>query len=311
MNRVILCDPHGGTGTVAAALAGIADVRVEQARQLPSGPGIVAVLVPPELPVGPAELRKLPDLRIVAATATGYDHLDLDAIAAAGVWATRCSGYCDEEVAEHAIAFALDLLRGVAFLDRSVHAGEWDSRIAPPRRVTGAVLGIVGLGRIGLEVAARARALQMRVIAADPAVRDASSSGVAMMPLRELLRTADVVTLHAPLTPGTCGLIDAGALSQMRPGAFLINCARAALVDHEALGAALRSGHLGGCALDVLPEEPPSAREPALTWPRTVLSPHAAWFSPQSAAEPYKRAGEAVAAVLQGREPNDVIARPR
>lgn len=310
MNRVILCDPYGDTGTVAAALADIADVRVEQAQQLPSSPGIVAVLVPPELPVGTAELRKLPDLRIVAATATGYDHLDLDAIAAAGVWATHCSGYCDEEVAEHAIAFALDLLRGVTFLDRSVRAGEWDYRIAPPRRVTGAVLGIVGLGRIGREVAARARALKMRVIAADPAIPDASSLGVAMMPLQELLRTADVVTLHAPLTPATRGLIDAGALSQMRPGTFLINCARAALVDLEALGAVLRSGHLAGCALDVLPEEPPPAREPALIWPRTMLSPHAGWFSPRSAAEPYRRAGEAVAAVLQGREPRDVIARP-
>jgi D-3-phosphoglycerate dehydrogenase len=310
MNRVILCDPYGDIGTVAAALAGIADVRVEQAQQLPASPGIVAVLVPPELPVGTAELRKLPDLRIVAATATGYDHLDLDAIAAAGVWATYCSGYCDEEVAEHAIAFALDLLRGVTFLDRSVRAGEWDYRIAPPRRVTGAVLGIVGLGRIGREVAARARALQMRVIAADPAVPDASSLGVAMMPLQELLRTADVVTLHAPLTPATRGIIDASALSQMRPGAFLINCARAALVDHEALGAALRSGQLAGCALDVLQEEPSSALEPALIWPRTVLSPHAAWFSPRSAAEPYRRAGEAVVAVLRGREPRDVIARP-
>jgi D-3-phosphoglycerate dehydrogenase len=310
MNRVILCDPYGDIGTVAAALAGIADVRVEQAQQLPSSPGIVAVLVPPELPVGTAELRKLPDLRIVAATATGYDHLDLDAIVAAGVWATHCCGYCDEEVAEHAIAFALDLLRGVTFLDRSVRADEWDYCIAPPRLVTGAVLGIVGLGRIGREVAARARALQMRVIAADPAVPDASSLGVAMMPLQELLRTADVVTLHAPLTPATRALIDASALSQMRPGAFLINCARAALVDHEALGAALRSGQLAGCALDVLPEEPPSALEPALIWPRTVLSPHAAWFSPRSAAEPYRRAGEAVAAVLRGREPRDAIARP-
>jgi D-3-phosphoglycerate dehydrogenase / 2-oxoglutarate reductase len=96
----------------------------------------------------------------------------------------------------------------------------------------------------------------------------------------------------------------------MRPGAYLINCARAELVDQDALGAALRSGHLGGCALDVLPEEPPSIGQPALTWPRTVLSPHAAWFSPRSATAPYRRAGEAVAAVLQGREPRDVVARP-
>jgi D-3-phosphoglycerate dehydrogenase / 2-oxoglutarate reductase len=310
VNRVILVDPAGDTGPVAAALAGIPGVRVEHTRQLPSGPGVVAVLVPPEVPVGEAELRRLPDLRIVAATATGYDHFDLDAIAAAGVWATHCPGYCDEEVAEHAIAFALGLLRGIIFLDRSVHAGDWDHRLAPPRRVAGTVLGIVGLGRIGREVAKRARALEMRVLAADPAVPEARSLGVEMMPLPELLQAAEVITLHVPLTPATRGLIGAGALCRMRPGAYLINCARAELVDQDALGAALRSGHLGGCALDVLPEEPPSIGQPALTWPRTVLSPHAAWFSPRSAAAPYRRAGEAVAAVLQGREPRDVVARP-
>ena len=283
----------------------------ECATAVPSGPGVVALLVPPEVAVGAAELAQLPDLRIVAATATGYDHLDLDAIAAAGVWATHCPGYCSEEVAEHAIAFVLALLRGIAFLDNSVRSGAWDYRLAPPRRVAGAVLGIVGLGRIGREVAGRARALGMRVIAADPAVDEERSAGVAVMPLDELLEAADVVTLHVPLTPATRGMIDAAALSRMRPGAFLINCARAGLVDHHALGRALRAGHLGGCALDVLPDEPPSADQPALSWSRTLLSPHAAWFSPGSAAAPYRRAAEAVAAVLQGREPPDAIARPR
>jgi D-3-phosphoglycerate dehydrogenase len=213
-------------------------------------------------------------------------------------------------VAEHAIAFALDLLRGVTLLDRSVAGGEWDYRVAPPRRVAGAVLGIVGLGRIGREVAWRALGLGMRVIASDPVVTDAREIGVELTSLRELLAEADVVTLHAPLTPATRGVIDAEALEAMRPGAYLVNCARAALVDHQALGAALRGGRLGGCALDVLPEEPPASDEPALRWPRTLINPHAAWYSPASATAPCRRAGEAVAAVLQGREPADAVARP-
>src|SRR5262249_33534962 len=231
--------------------------------------------------------------------------------AAAGVWATHCPGYCSEEVAEHVIAFVLALLRGIAFLDNSVRSGAWDYRLAPPRRVAGAVLGIVGLGRIGREVARRARALGMGVIAADPAVGAEHSAGVAVLPLHELLEAADVVTLHVPLTPATRGMIDAAALSRMRPGAFLVNCARAGLVDHHALGRALHEGHLGGCALDVLPDEPPPADQPALSWSRTLLRPPPAWFSRGSAAAPYRRAAEAVAAVLQGREPPDAIARPR
>ncbi len=121
----------------------------------PAEPGIIAVIVPPEIPVGAAELEHLPDLRIAAAPATGFDHLDLEAIAAAGAWATHCPGYCDEEVAEHAIAFALDLLRGVTLLDRSVRGGEWNEFEVEPRRVAGATLGIVGLGRIGRQVAWR------------------------------------------------------------------------------------------------------------------------------------------------------------
>ena len=151
------------------------EVSVDQADGLPSGSGVVGVLVPPEIAVGEAALAALPDLRIVAATATGYDHLDLAAISAAGAWATHCPGYCTEEVAEHAIAFALDLLRGVTLLDRSVHAGAWDLHQAAPRRVSGAVLGIVGLGRIGREVARRAQALEMRVLGFDPVVSPGSS----------------------------------------------------------------------------------------------------------------------------------------
>lgn len=310
MKRVVLLDHAGGLEAVASGLGGLDGVELERGDSMPCGPGIVAVLVPPEIPVGPAELRRLPDLRIVAATSTGYDHLDLAAIAAAGAWATHCAGYCDQEVAEHAIASALDLLRGTTLLDRAVRAGAWDEKASPPRRVAGATLGIVGLGRIGREVAWRALGLGMRVLASDPAIREVTVEGVQMLPLRELLAQADVVTLHALLTPETTGLIGAHELALMRPDAFLVNCARAALVDHAALGAALRSGSLGGCALDVLPHEPPSPGEPALAWPRTLITPHSAWYSPETEPLPYRLAGEAVAAVLSGREPRDALARP-
>ncbi|HET8979107.1 MAG TPA: NAD(P)-dependent oxidoreductase, partial [Solirubrobacteraceae bacterium] len=280
------------------------------AARLPAADDVVAVLVPPEIPVGAAELRALPGVRIVAATATGFDHLDTAAIAAAGAWATHCPGYCDEEVAEHAVSLALALLRGVVELDRGARQGIWDESPAPPRRIAGATLGIVGLGRIGREVAHRATALGMRVLAADPHPPADPPAGVELVGLDELLQGSDVITLHALLTPATRGLIGAAELARLRPGAYLVNCARAALVDHAALGEALRSGHLGGCALDVLPTEPPPPSEPAFGWPRTIINPHSAWYSPQSATAPYRMAAEAVAAVLEGREPYGALARP-
>jgi D-3-phosphoglycerate dehydrogenase len=310
MSRVLLLDPAGQVDTVRAALAGHAEVTVEWADTLPEARDVVAVLVPPEVPVGPAELAGLPGLRIVAATSTGFDHLELEAIAAAGVWASHCAGYCDEEVAEHAIAFALDLLRGVTQLDREVRAGAWNEVLVQPRRVAGAVLGVVGLGRIGREVARRGRALGMRVLAADPLIDPAAAGDAELVELPRLLAEAEVVTLHTPLTAGTRRMIDAGALAQMRPGAFLINCARSDLVDHAALGDALRSGALGGCALDVLPREPPIPGEPALDWPNTLINPHMAYYSPETATAPYRLSAEAVAAVLDGREPSTLLARP-
>jgi D-3-phosphoglycerate dehydrogenase / 2-oxoglutarate reductase len=311
--RVLLVDEVGDLAAARAALAGHPDVVVERSDRIPAGAegdDVVGLLIA-EVPVGVAQLASLPAVRIVAATSTGYDHLDLPAIAAAGAWATHCPGYCDEEVAEHAITFALDLLRGVTLLDRAVHAGRYDHLEAPGRKVSGAVLGIVGLGRIGREAARLGHALGMRVLAADPLVTPGDAPEyVTVVALDELLRAADVVTLHALLNDGTRGLIGARELALMRDDAYLVNCARAGLVDHAALGAALVSGALGGCALDVLPQEPPAADEPALGWPRTLINPHSGWYSPQSASAPYRMAAEAAAAVLEGRDPYGALARP-
>lgn len=310
MPRVVLIDEVGDIEASRAALAGHPEISVERTDRLPEGEDVIGLLVGTEVPVGSPELARLPALRIAAATATGYDHLDLAAIAAAGAWATHCPGYCDDEVAETAIAFAVDLLRGVTLLDRSVHAGRYDHLEAPGRRIAGSVLGIVGLGRIGRAVAWRGHALGMRVLAADPVIDAAAAAPAELVELEELLAAADVVTLHALLTPETHELISAERLALMRSDAYLVNCARSALVDHAALGEALRAGRLGGCALDVLPLEPPAPDEPALQWPRTIINPHSAWYSPQSSGAPYRMAAEAVAAVLEGREPVGVVARP-
>ena len=310
---VVLLDQWSDVGEVARACDGL-DVTVEQHDRVPSGPDVVGLVAGPDVVVGRPEIAALPGLRVVATPSTGFDHLDLEALAAAGVWATNVSGYCDDEVADHAIAMAIDLLRGVTLLDRSVRSGEWDYAVAFPRRIARSTLGVVGFGRIGRVAAGRGRALGMRVVAHDAfvsaaAIREAGAEPCAT--LHELMAAADVVTLHAALTDGTRGLIDAAALAAMRPGSFLVNCSRAGLVDAAALGDALTSGHLAGCALDVLPVEPPAPGEPALTWPRTIVNPHAAWASDESIRLPYVFAASNVAAVLRGGEPErDVIARP-
>jgi D-3-phosphoglycerate dehydrogenase / 2-oxoglutarate reductase len=243
---VVLLDRAGDPAAVRGTLADSPGVVVARSDSLPTGAGIVALLVSTEFTVGAQELQALPDVQLVASTATGYDQLDLAAISAAGVWATHCVGYCDEEVAEHALALAIDLLTGITMLDRSVRNGSWDHLAGHSRRVAGAVLGIVGLGRIGTELARRANALGMRVLAADPLMSDAQATGVALVSLKQLLETSDVVSLHAPLNEHTRGLIDAAALTSMRSGAYLVNCARAGLVDHQALGHARTLGTWAG-----------------------------------------------------------------
>lgn len=308
---VLVVDPTWELESAERALAGVG-VRIERAKR-PEGEDVVGLLVCPEVPVGAAELERLPRLEAVATNSTGYDNLDVEVLASAGVWCSNVAGYCTEEVAEHTIAFVLALLRGVVDLDRDMRNGGWYPYPVEPRRVAGTCLGAIGFGRIGRAVAGRAAALGMSVVACDPLVPDESirAAGAEPVPLAQLLALADVVTLHATLDETTRGLIGAEALAAMRPGSFLVNCTRAGLVDHEALGEALRSGRLAGAALDVFPDEPPAPDEPALTWPRTIVNAHAAWYSPDSALLPYELAARDLALALSGGEPVYALARPR
>ena len=260
------------------------------------------------------DVAALPGLRVVAAAAAGYDHLDVAALAAAGVTVAHAPGYCDVEVADHAIAMTLALLRNLHVGDRYVRTGGWSSRAVGAKRVTGSVLGVVGLGRTGSLVARRAAAVGLRVIAWAPRTPPAQARELGVTPvatLAELLAASDVVSLHVPLTPDTKNLIDADALARMRPGAALVNCGRGGLVDLNALRAALESGRLGGAALDVLDTEPPPPDHIAFTLPRTIITPHQAWLSPESEYAAYEMAAAAIAAVLCGRSPQHAVEKKK
>lgn len=308
--RVLVVDPTWDLDWAREALRE-ADVAVEAADR-PEGRDVVGLLVCPDVRVGAEELERLPRLEAVATNSTGYDNLDVEALAAAGVWCSHVADYCTEEVAEHVLAFTLDLLRGVTALDREVRAGAWDVGVPPPRRIAGATLGVIGFGRIGRAVAQKALAVGIRVLACDPAVpaETIRAAGVEPVELRALLEASEVVTLHALLNDATRGLIDADALASMKADAFLVNCARAGLVDQDALGAALEAGTIGGAAIDVLPVEPPRPSEPALSWPRTIVNPHASWYSAEAHRECYRRAGHDLMLALTGREPVYALGRP-
>jgi D-3-phosphoglycerate dehydrogenase / 2-oxoglutarate reductase len=285
---------------------------VGHSHEPPAGPDVVGLAIAPPLRLTAAHVAALPGLRIAAAASAGHDHLDVAALAAAGVPVAHTPGYCDVEVADHAIAMAVALLRNLHAGDANVRAGGWSSRAVGAKRITGSVLGVVGLGRTGVLVAARAAALGMRVLAWAPRTPMARARELGVTPvatLAELLRASDVVSLHVPLTPDTKNLIDADALALMRPGAALVNCGRGELVDLGALHAALRSGRLDGAALDVLDTEPPPADHIAFTLPRTIITPHLAWLSPESEYAGYEMAAVAIAAVLRGQSPRHLVGK--
>lgn len=296
---IVVSDDVVDAALVAAELppAWGSNVRVDLG--VPAGGGIVALLAGPGGSVTDDVLAGLPDLRAVVVTSMGWDHVDVEAAHRRGVDVTGVGPYCADEVAEHTVALVLGLLRGVTRLDTSVRAGAWDyGRIG--RTVRGATLGLVGFGRVGAAVAWRAVGLGMDVVAYDPVLRPADTADPVAVAgsIAELVAASDVVSLHVPLSAETKGLVDADLLEHFRPGAYLVNVSRGEVVTEPALGVALREGRLGGAALDVLTHEPPAAEDPVLGFPRTVLTPHAAWYSPAAVERLSRDAGRATARAL-------------
>ena len=213
-------------------------------------------------------------------------------------------------MADSALALLLSLLRGVVVLDRAVREGRWDWTAAGPiGKLRGIRLGVIGFGRIGRALAARATALGMDVWASDPFVpaEVIAAAGARPAPLDALLASCTAFSVHAPLTPETYGLIGERELARMPEGAVLVNTSRAALVDQDALLGALASGRLAAAALDVLPAEPPTAEHPLPVAQNLVVTPHAAWYSPEAEEAAYRRAVLAVRVALEGTRPAESL----
>jgi (S)-sulfolactate dehydrogenase len=230
------------------------------------------------------------DLRVVGRLGVGLDNIDLAACAARGIAVHPATGANDGAVAEYVIGTALLLLRGAYGASAQVAAGAWPRNALMGREIAGKRLGLVGFGAIARETARRAAALDMSVAAFDPhlASDDAAwrpaHGAVASLTLDALVATSDVLSLHVPLTEATRDMIGPAAIARMRPGAILINAARGGVVDEAAVAAALRSGHLGGAALDVFAQEPVDAAGGAalIDVPNLILTPHIAGVTRES-----------------------------
>ncbi|MDA0662707.1 MAG: C-terminal binding protein [Proteobacteria bacterium] len=263
-----------------------------------------------------AMLDLVPNCRVVVRMGVGFDAIDIAAAGARGIAACNVPDYGTTDVADHAIGLMLSLTRGIvrhhtALVDEPV--AQWKAIDTPVvRRARGLTYGVVGCGRIGTASGLRAKALGMRVVFYDPNLPDGADQAVGferVESLEDLLRTADVVTLHTPLTETTRGMINGQTLSCMKPDAILINTSRGEVVELDAVTEAVKSGRIAAAGLDVLPQEPPDLDHPlfralknreAWTIGRIVVTPHAAWYSPDGARDCREKAARTVINYLTG-----------
>ncbi len=258
-------------------------------------------------------LAALPRLKGLVVAAIGVDMVDLRAATELGIPVANVPDWCQEEVAEHTLALVFAVVRKIALADRTVRSGGWQQGVArrmlPLRRLSGRTMGLVGLGRIGQTVAHKAQGVGLEVIAFDPYLPPeiAREVGIRLVSLEELLRQADIVSVHVPLTPETRHLINAQTLELMKPGTILINTGRGGVVDEAALEAALASGKLAGAGLDVLEQEPPSWPHPFLKFENVVFTCHYGSCSEEAYADLRRKMAEQIAQILRGELPRNLV----
>lgn len=263
-------------------------------------------------PITERVLTALPGLGIVSRIGAGYDTIDTAACERHGVWVANSPDYGIGEVATHALALALAITRNIVAYHRDIAAGRWHFESSGPlRRPRELTLGIVGLGRIGKRMAHVSREAFKRVVAFDPYLIDGDFPAyVERAPtLHALAQAADIVSVHTPLTAETRGLVDARFLAAMPRGGYLVNTARGAIVDVDAVLTALDEGTLAAAALDVLPSEPVPRDSRLLGHPKVVLTPHAAFYSVEAERELRRKAAQNLATWLATGRPEYVVAR--
>ena len=270
------------------------------------------VVLTNKAPLDRATIEALPDLRLIAVSATGYNVVDTAAAKARGVLVCNVPEYGTPNVAQHVFALLLELTNRTGHHAQTVRDGRWTTSADwcywdfPLVELSGLTIGIVGYGRIGRAVGAIARAFGMKVLAYRRRVATTYEPDVQWAELDELFRESDVVSLHCPLTPENARMVDAARLRTMKPSAILINTARGRLVDEADLAAALNAGTIAGAGLDVLTAEPPRAGSPLMSAKNCVITPHIAWASRPARQRLLSVTAENIRSVVEGRPQNVV-----
>ena len=256
-------------------------------------------------------VRAAGQCKVIGRFGVGVDNIAVDTATELGIAVTYVPDYCVDEVSDHVMGLLHAWNRRIVLLDRSVKESGWGSQGLTMRmmRLRGKTIGIVGFGRIGQAVAAKARGYGLNILAADPVVPAGAVKelGGDLVELSILLEESDFVTLHAPLTEPTRNLIGREELAKMKPEAFLINAARGPLIDEAALYDALMSGEIAGAGLDVMVDNVPPRDHPLLSLDNIIVTPHVAFFSQESTLELEQRAAAEVVRVMHGRMPENLV----
>jgi D-3-phosphoglycerate dehydrogenase len=301
--RVVVADPlaAGGLELLRSRLEVVLPANSDALRA--AVPSSDALIVRSRTQVTSDLLNGAVRLRLIARAGIGVDNIDLDAATARGILVVNAPMGNVRSSAEHTLALIFALARRIPAADRAVRDGAWKDGYEGTQ-LAGKRLGVIGVGKIGREVAAMGAALGMQILAHDPYLPDSAwpALGLHPLPLEQLLADSDIVTIHVPLLAETRGMIGARQIAAMKPGAYLINCARGGLVDESALAAALVSGHLAGAALDVFAQEP-LHDSPLLGAPNLILTPHVAASTREAQAQVSTDVAKAVLDYFAGKPP--------
>ena len=309
---------------VRDALSGIAPIRTvplpfspisaaEEKKFAKQFQGAAGILLRPGY-ITPTLLEQLPELKIVAVHGAGVDQVDVDACTEHGVLVTNAPGANADSVAELTLGLMISLARQIPQSAWQVHHEKvWGEARFTGSELRGKTLGLVAVGQIGRRVADLCKAFGMKVCGYDPGLtaKEMRALGVRPIKLESLLAESDYLSLHAPHTPATYHLIDRKAIAKMKKGAFLVNVARGPLVDEVAMARALKSGKLGGAALDVLEGEPPDPKSPIFDAPNILLTPHMGGSTGECLDRIAGTAATDIARMMQGKQPKYRLNRPR